>query len=113
MLFGDEQGNRLAGGEGADYLEGLGGNDVLIGGAGGATCWSAGPGGDVFDFDAVGDSAPGSRDVIRAGIGAIAFEGAGVAGGDLIDLSGIDANAAAGGNQAFVFGGTGEGASRW
>ena len=30
-------------------------------------------------------------------------------GGDLIDLAGIDANATAGGNQAFVFGGTGIG----
>ena len=36
----------------------------------------------------------------------LAFEGAGVAGGDLIDLSGIDANTGVGGNQAFVFGGT-------
>ena len=38
-----------------------------------------------------------------------AFEGAGAAAGDLIDLSGIDANTAAAGNQAFVFGGTGIG----
>ena len=41
--------------------------------------------------------------------GAIAFEGVGVLGGDRIDLAGIDANTAAGGNQAFVFGGTGAG----
>jgi hypothetical protein len=32
-----------------------------------------------------------------------------VAGGDLIDLSGIDADAVRPGNQAFVFGGTGIG----
>ena len=32
-----------------------------------------------------------------------------MAGGDRIDLSGIDANTAAGGDQAFVFGGTGTG----
>ena len=61
-----------------------------------------GLGTDVFDFDSVADSAPGSRDIIRGGVGIAAFEGAGVAGGDLIDLSGIDANTAAAGNQAFV-----------
>ena len=38
-----------------------------------------------------------------------AFEGAGVAGGDLIDVSEIDANTAQAGNQAFAFGGTGIG----
>ena len=32
-----------------------------------------------------------------------------MAGGDRIDLSGIDANAGVAGNQAFVFGGTGIG----
>ena len=66
---------------------------------------------DVFDFDFVTDSGPGAaaRDVCQAGDGAIAFEGAGIAGGDLFDLSGIDANATAGGNQAFVFGGAGIG----
>ncbi|PZO69651.1 MAG: hypothetical protein DI640_15280 [Sphingomonas taxi] len=46
--------------------------------------------------------------MIRAG-SVPAFEDAGVAGGDLIDFSGIDANAGAAGNQAFVFGGTGTG----
>ena len=58
----------------------------------------------------VGHSAPGARDLIRADLaGGIAFEGAGIAGGDRIDLAGIDANTTAGGNQAFVFGGTGVG----
>jgi hypothetical protein len=108
VLYGDDQANKLAGAVGADYLEGLGGNDVLIGGADGDLL-IGGLGADVFDFNAVGDSAPGSRDIIRAGIGALAFEGAGVAGGDRIDLSGIDANGSAAGNQAFGFGGTGIG----
>jgi hypothetical protein len=34
------------------------------------------------------------------------FEGAGVAGGDLIDVAGIDANTGTSGNQAFTFIGT-------
>jgi len=108
VLFGNDQANKLTGGVGADYLEGLGGSDVMIGGAGGDLL-VGGLGADVFDFNAAGDSAPGSRDIIRAGIGALAFEGAGVAGGDRIDLSGIDANGSAAGNQAFGFGGTGIG----
>ena len=37
------------------------------------------------------------------------FEGVGVAGGDRIDLSGIDADTGAAGNRAFAFGGTGIG----
>jgi Ca2+-binding RTX toxin-like protein len=108
VLFGDNKANRLSGGAGADYLEGLGGNDVLIGGAGGDLL-VGGLGDDVFDFNAVTDSAPGARDLLRAGIGASAFEGAGVAGGDVIDLSGIDANVTRAGNQAFTFGSTGKG----
>jgi Ca2+-binding RTX toxin-like protein len=109
VLFGDDQANRLAGGAGADYLEGRGGSDVLVGGAGGDLL-VGGLGGDVFDFDAVGQSAPGSRDLVRAdGVGGMAFEGAGVAGGDRIDLSGIDARAGMAGNQAFGFGGSGAG----
>ena len=62
----------------------------------------------MFDFDTVANSTPVARDIIRAS-GAPAFEGVGIAGGDRIDLSGIDANANAAGNQAFVFGGTGIG----
>lgn len=41
--------------------------------------------------------------MIAAADGALAFEGVGVAGGDRIDLSGIDANLNAAGNQTFVF----------
>ena len=66
-------------------------------------------GDDVFAFVATADSTSGARDVIRGGGGVAAFEGAGVAGGDRIDLSAIDANAGVAGNQAFVFGGTGAG----
>ena len=65
-------------------------------------------GDDVFDFDRVADSTGGARDVIRAGT-VPAFQGAGVAGGDVIDLSGIDADVTRDGDQAFAFGGSGVG----
>ena len=125
-LFGDSGVNTLSGGAGDDLLNGWLGNDVLIAGVGfdqlegaegndvlrgggGADILIGGRGNDVFDFDLVADSAPGARDVCRADVGAIAFEGAGVLGGDRIDLAGIDANTSVAGNQAFVFGGTGAG----
>jgi serralysin len=126
VLFGDAGVNSLTGGAGDDYLNGQGGQDALLGDAGadrlegsagmdmlrggaGADILVGGLDKDVFDFDVVADSAPGARDLFQAGDGAMAFEGAGIAGGDLIDLTGIDANATAGGNQAFVFGGAGIG----
>jgi Ca2+-binding RTX toxin-like protein len=125
VLFGNEGANVLSGGAGSDYLNGYTGDDVLNGGDGSdaldgasgndvlrggrqADTLIGGFGEDVFDFDGVAESAPGARDVIRAGE-APAFEGFGSAGGDRIDLSGIDANASKGGNQAFAFGGTGIG----
>ena len=46
----------------------------------------------------------GSRDTIAGGDRAIAFEKAGSQLGDRIDISAIDANTNAGGNQAFAFG---------
>ena len=110
MLYGDAGANTLAGGAAATTSTGLGrrrraarrrGADLLVGGLGA----------DVFDFDIGRPSRrPGARDIIRADIDVgLAFEGVGVAGGDRIDLSGIDANTGAAGNQAFVFGGTGIG----
>ena len=86
-------------------MSGLAGNDTLLGGTG-ADVLIGGIGADRFDFNFVSDSTASARDVIRAGGGAPAFEGAGIAGGDLIDLSGIDANTSMAGNQPFVFGGT-------
>ena len=41
--------------------------------------------------------------MIAAGDGATAFQGIGVRGGDVIDLSGIDANVNYAGNQTFGF----------
>ena len=92
IATGQQQAQRsvLRGGWGADVLRG-------------------GRGSDVFDFNGVAESTPGARDIIQGYEGFVAFYGAGVAGGDVIDLSGIDANAVTPGNQAFVFGGTGIG----
>jgi Ca2+-binding RTX toxin-like protein len=126
LLVGDEGANTLSGGAGNDGLSAGGGNDVLVGGDGidvlngdagndvlrggrQADCLFGGLGNDVFDFDSPADSSPGARDILLSGVGIPAFAGAGATGGDRIDLSGIDANATAGGNQAFAFGGTGVG----
>ena len=109
-LYGNAGNDRLSGLAGNDVLSGGEGNDRLLGGAGSDLLFG-GKGADVFDFDLVGDSPTGAgvRDICQSDGVAIAFEGAGASGGDLIDLSGIDANVNAGGNQAFVFGGGGIG----
>jgi Ca2+-binding RTX toxin-like protein len=93
-------GDRMRGGAGADILEAGSGANVLIGGEGQ----------DVFRFEAAGDSAPGAVDAIVAGDGAQAFQGAGAAAGDRIDLSDFDADATLGGFQQLLWGGTGAGA---
>lgn len=83
--------NGLSGGEGNDTLRGLGGNDtldgggdddVLVGGAG-LDLLTGGLGEDGFVFAAVGDSRVVASDVIAD------FEGAGSAGGDLLDIGGM------------------------
>ncbi|MFO1141761.1 MAG: M10 family metallopeptidase [Amaricoccus sp.] len=94
-LTGNHAANRLFGGNGNDRLQGLGGADTLVGGKGA----------DVFIFSGT-ESRPGACDRIVAGGGAAAFEGAGRAGGDVIDVHGIDADASRAGDQAFVFGGS-------
>ena len=117
QISGNYANNFLLGLAGNDMLSGQGGNDVLFGGDGrdrliggtGADALIGGRDADIFDFDSVSNSSPGARDVCGAGDGAPAFESTSVAGGDLIDLSGIDANATRAGNQAFVFNGTGVG----
>lgn len=85
--------DRIAGGRGNDTLYGDGGNDVIIGGAGLDNLYG-GTGADVFDYNLASESSASStgRDVIRD------F----TRGTDRIDLSGIDANTAAAGNQAFT-----------
>jgi Ca2+-binding RTX toxin-like protein len=86
-LTGNAGGNTLAGDIGDDVLRGGAGQDVLRGGAGG----------DRFVFAAVTDSRAGAPDRITD------FS---QLQGDRVDLSAIDANTAAAGNQAFSFIGT-------
>ncbi|MCD6078165.1 MAG: hypothetical protein K0R89_2103 [Ramlibacter sp.] len=82
--------DKLSGNAGNDMLQGDGGNDILTGGAGADTL-SGNSGADVFDYNLVTESRGRAVDLI------IDF----VRGQDKIDLSGIDANVAAVGNQAF------------
>ncbi|CAK0742469.1 conserved hypothetical protein [Gammaproteobacteria bacterium] len=90
----------LGGGAGNDTLDGGTGTDMLIGGAGKDTL-TGGAGHDTFDFNALSEMGVTSstRDIITD------F----TRGQDRIDLSTLDANQTAGGNQAFsapVVGGT-------
>jgi Ca2+-binding RTX toxin-like protein len=92
-LIGDGLGNVLAGGGGNDSLRGGGGNDTLAGEAG-RDVLSGGAGADRFVWTSVDQSQPalGLRDIITDW-----------ALGDRIDLSGMDANSAVDGQQAFTF----------
>ena len=111
QINGSEFANTLRGLGGADRLYGAGGDDFLRGGDGsdrlsggaGSDILMAGRGADVFDFDVAIHSDPDGNDIVRAADGGLAFDGAGRAAGDRIDLSGIDANIHRSGNQAFVF----------
>ena len=107
-ILGANGNDTLTGGSGNDLLRGQTGSDLLRGSAG-ADVLIGGTGNDVFDFNIASESAPGSRDIIRAGDSATAFQGAGTADGDRIDLSGIDANVNVSGDQAFIWGGSGAG----
>ena len=80
-LLGSDESNTLIGNAGANILAGRGGIDYLTGGGGA----------DTFDYNAVSDSTFAAYDRIYD------LEAA-----DIIDLSGIDANANVAGNQAFV-----------
>lgn len=101
-LIGGLGNDALWGGSEADLLRGGAGYDRLIGGPG-ADRLVGGTGADVFDFDFASESAGGGIDIIAAGDGALAFEGVGVRGGDILDVSGIDANQNLAGNQAFSY----------
>lgn len=96
-LTGNNSANVLTGGAGNDVLKGEGGADTLYGGRGADDLYGGG-GKDVFVFKTITDSTAKSsgRDTI------FDFR----AGNDRIDVSGIDANAKASGNQKFSFIGT-------
>jgi serralysin len=112
QIMGNGAKNRLAGNAGDDRLLGLGGADRLLGGDGadalrggtGADSLTGGAGRDRFEFAAAADSPT------RAACDVIADFGApGLAKGDLVDLSEIDARGGRGGDQSFLFGGQGQG----
>lgn len=89
-LTGEAGNDVLTGGSGADVLRGGEGNDVLTGGTGSDTL-TGGPGADRFVFASAAEAAGDVITDFRRGQG------------DRIDLSGIDADVRAKGNQAFVF----------
>jgi serralysin len=108
ILLGGKGSDRLQGSVGIDLTSGGDGKDRLIGGAG-QDVLVGGWGADIFDFNRVRESRPTAPDICVTDGSAPAFQGAGVAKGDRIDLSGIDANTTRAGNQAFAFGGDGIG----
>lgn len=85
VLRGDDGTDRLHGGEGDDTLRGGDGDDVLYGDIG-QDILQGESGDDTFEFLSVSHSAFGNADLING------FDGAGVTGGDLIDLRRIDAD---------------------
>lgn len=107
LLIGGTRADMLGGGSGDDTLVGGGGRDTLTGSSG-ADRLAGGAGDDAFRFASVSDAA---GDRIVASVGAVAFAGAGRAGGDRINLSAIDADTTLGGDQSFAFG-TAQGVGR-
>jgi hypothetical protein len=85
----------IIGGAGSDVLRGGAGNDVITGGLNPDTM-TGGGGNDIFKYDSAQDSTTGGRD----GIGDFNL-------GDILDLSGVDADSTLAGNQAFTFIGSG------
>ncbi len=128
-LIGTSTANAITGGDGYDTINGGGGDDNLFGGIGldkifgsggadrlrggtGQDILIGGKGNDIFIFFG-GDRSNGSNaDIIRAGGGAIAFEGAGAGSGDIINVNAIDADSTIAGNQDFTGGGAGKGQIR-
>lgn len=92
-LMGGDGKDILKGGVGIDYLFGGSGDDVLIGG-GSRDVLKGGLGADTFKFNFITDSG-----FIAARDSIVDFNRAQ---GDKIDLSGIDANIAVAGNNAFL-----------
>jgi VCBS repeat-containing protein len=94
ILAAGAKADRLNGGSGDDQLFGLAGNDTLIGGLG-TDVLRGGGGKDIFRFESADDSSAvdGEEDRI------VDFQ----RGFDKIDLSAIDADETARGNQEFTF----------
>ena len=97
VLKGGTGQDRLVGAAGADVLDGGLGNDILIGGLG-RDVLTGGYGADVFRFLSTDDlPAPHGR------VGPEVITDFNQAESDRIDLSAIDADVTAPGNQAFLF----------
>lgn len=106
-LYGGTGNDKLYGGSGNDLLYGESGKDVLYGGAGNDKLYGGsgidrmygGTGKDTFCFKAYAESGAtkASADII------LDFS---IAEGDRIDLSALDANVKAAGDQAFIYRGT-------
>jgi Ca2+-binding RTX toxin-like protein len=93
FIGGNSGDNVLVGGRGADTLDGGSGGDRLIGGAG-ADSLIGGSDADVFVYESAWHSTIAARDRIS---------GFSLSGGDIIDLSAIDANTKTKTNDAFIF----------
>ena len=89
----------LSGLDGDDILDGGFGDDLLRGGNGHrGKKMTGGLGHDTFDFNSVAEASPGIHHGIITDFSSVQ--------GDRVDLSNIDADVTAGGNQAFTFIGT-------
>ena len=93
VVKGGRSDDKVKGDATADVLKGGGGNDELLGG-GGADRLVGGGGADTFVFGAISHSTPKAFDTITD------FK---PRQGDVIDLSGIDADTGRDGNQSFDF----------
>jgi serralysin len=91
--------DKVFGGTGNDYLDGDWGVDMLVGGIG-TDVLKGGYAGDLFVWSSIDETSVTVPTMDR-------ITDFNFAQGDRIDLSGVDANAYAGGNQAFTFIGTG------
>jgi Ca2+-binding RTX toxin-like protein len=92
-IRGNEYANVLSGLAGNDWLAGFAGDDRLIGGAG-QDQMEGGAGGDTFVFTSLAETSFGAPDHIWDFVDND---------GDKIDLSAIDANVNAAGDQAFIW----------
>src|SRR4029079_1043442 len=105
IIHGGAASDEISGGVGGDELMGCGGNDTLSGSGGQDTLFggagkdmlSGGPDSELFQFAKLTDSGvtKATRDVITD------FTSGGSGGFDIINLSLIDANTKAAGDQAF------------
>ena len=94
----------LYGGNGQDALYGEDGSDRLVGGQDQDRLFGGG-GVDLFVFRPQDYSVGIGVDILRGRNGGAAFDGAGLPGGDRIDLHLLDADRALDGDQAFALGG--------